>query len=117
MPAVPQHVPVRLTQAQRRVIAQIIPGLADRLKLDERNQRAIPFTLAELKAINWLAQEEATYAGAGRRRNTLLHVTGLTARAFDQSRGLGAIPAAERVYQLKIILLDTRRPRSGGASR
>jgi hypothetical protein len=110
MPGSQQHYPVKLTQAQRKAVAEVAPELADRLKLDERNQRAIPFTLAELKAINWLAQEEATYAGAGRRRNTLLHVTGLTARAFDQSRGLGAIPAAERVYQFRITLLDTRPP-------
>src|SRR4029077_12012270 len=34
----------------------------------------------------------------------------LAARALDRSRGLGAIPAAERVYQFKITLLDTRPP-------
>ena len=37
MPAVPQHFPVRLTQAQRRVIAEVVPALAGRLKLGERN--------------------------------------------------------------------------------
>ena len=29
-----QHFPVRLTQAQRKVVAQAVPGLADRLKLE-----------------------------------------------------------------------------------
>ena len=44
-----QRFPVRLTQAQRKVVAEVAPELADRLKLDERNQRTIHFTLAELK--------------------------------------------------------------------
>jgi hypothetical protein len=34
-----QHFPIRLTQAQRRAIAEVIPDLAGRLKLGERNQR------------------------------------------------------------------------------
>src|SRR5262249_42374245 len=40
-----QHFAVRLTQAQRKVVAEIVPELSERLKLDERNQRTIPFTL------------------------------------------------------------------------
>ena len=43
--------PVKLTQAQRKAVAEIAPELAKRLKLDEKNQRAIPFTLAELRAV------------------------------------------------------------------
>ena len=46
-----QQFPVRLTQAQRKVVAEIVPKLADRLKLDERNQRTIQFTPAELKKV------------------------------------------------------------------
>jgi hypothetical protein len=76
MPAVPQHFAVRLTQAQRKVVAEIAPDLADRLKLDERNQRT----------------------------------TDLAAQALDRSRGFGAIPAAERVYQFKITLLESHPP-------
>jgi hypothetical protein len=30
MPAVPQHFPVKLTQAQRKVVAEIAPALADK---------------------------------------------------------------------------------------
>jgi hypothetical protein len=43
-----QLFPIRLTQAQRRVVARIAPEMADRLKLAEDNQRSIPFTRAEL---------------------------------------------------------------------
>jgi hypothetical protein len=110
MPAVPQHVPVRLTQAQRKVVAEIAPELADRLKLGERNQRTIPFTLAELRAIKVKAGKAIRQAGTGMVRSSLRHVTDLAAQALDRSCGLGAIPAAERVYQFRITLLDTRPP-------
>ena len=39
-------------------------------------------------------------------RNSLRHVTDLTTQALDRSRGVGAIPAAGRLYQFKITLLD-----------
>jgi hypothetical protein len=65
MPSVPQHFPVRLTQAQRRIVAEVAPELGDRLKLDERNQRTIPFTLAELRAIKEKAGKAIRQAGTG----------------------------------------------------
>src|SRR5205807_2335117 len=49
-------------------------------------------------------------ASTGMVRNSLRHVTDLAAQALDRSRGLGAIPAAERVYQFRITLLDSRPP-------
>src|SRR5262249_1568964 len=110
MPAVPQHFLVRLTQAQRKVVAEIASALADRLKLDERNQRTIEFSLAELKAIKEKAAKAIRHASTGMVQNSLRHVTDLTAQALNRSRGLGAIPAAERVYQFKITLLDTQPP-------
>src|SRR5262249_41778539 len=110
MAAVSQHVPVRLTQAQRKVVAEIVPELADHLKLGEKPQRTIRFTLAELKAIKEKAGEAVRHAGTGMKRNSLRHVTDLAVQALDRSRGLGAIPAAERVYQFKITLKDSHPP-------
>jgi hypothetical protein len=86
------HFPVRLTQAQRKVVAEIIPLLADRLKPEEQNRQTIQFTLAELKAIRWLAKNEARHAETGMRRDTLWHVTDLTAQALDRSRDRGDAP-------------------------
>ena len=110
MPDSQQHFPVRLTQAQRKAVAEIAPDLADRLKLDEKPQRTIQFTLAELKAIREKAGRAMRQARTGVLLNSLRHVTDLTAQALDRSRGLGALPAAERVYQFKITLLDARPP-------
>ncbi len=105
-----QHFSVRLTQAQRKVVAEIAPELADRLKLDERNQRTIPFTPAELKTIKEKAGEALGHASTGMVRNSLRHVTDIAAQALDRSRGPGAIPAAERVYQFRITLLESQPP-------
>src|SRR6516165_7265824 len=98
MPVSRQHFPVRLTQAQRKAVAEIAPELADRLKLGERNQRTIPLTLAELKAIKEKAGQAIRHAGTGMARNSLRHVTDLAAQALDRSRGRSAIPAADRLY-------------------
>jgi hypothetical protein len=109
--------PVRLTQAQRKAVAEIVPELADRLKLDERNQRTIPFTLAELKAIKEKARRAVRHASTGMVRNSLRHLTDLTAQALECSRGVGAIPTAERLYQFKFTLLNTEPGVSGSHCR
>lgn len=101
---------VILTQAQRKVVAEIVPELADRLKLVEKPQRAIKFTLAELKAIQKSAAAGVRQASTGMKRNSLRHVADLTAQALDRSQGIGSIPAAERVYQFKITLKDSQPP-------
>ena len=102
--------PVRLTQAQRKVVAEFAPELADRLKVDEPNQRTIPFTLAELRAVKEKAGRAIRQAGTGMVRNPLRHVTDLTAQALDRARGLGAVPDAGRVSQFRVTLLDARPP-------
>jgi hypothetical protein len=91
-------------------VAEVAPELADRLMLDERNQQTIPFTPADLKAIKEKAGKAMPQASTGLVRNSLRHVTDLAAQALDRSGGLGAIPAAQRVYQFKLTLLDTRPP-------
>jgi pRiA4b ORF-3-like protein len=108
MPSSQQHFPVNLTQAQRKVVAEIAPEFADRLKLNERNQRTIPFTLTELTAIKEKAGQAIRQARTGMLRNSLRHVTDLTAQALERFQGLGSIPASERIYQFRITLLDTQ---------
>ena len=110
MPASPQSYPVRLTQAQRKALADTAPEFADRLKLDEKPQRTIPFTSAELKVIQTAVARRLRTAWTGMRRNSLRHVAGLTAQALDRSRGIGAIPVAERLYQFKVTLRDVAPP-------
>jgi hypothetical protein len=98
--------PVLLTQAQRKVLAEIAPELAHRLKLDEHGGRTIRFTPAELLTMKQRAGRAVQSATSGVKRNSLSLIDLLTREALDRSRGLGAIPAAERVYQFRITLLE-----------
>jgi hypothetical protein len=110
MPAVPQHFPVKLTQAQRRVVAEIVPALASRLKLGERNPRTIHFTLAELQAIREKAGSAVRHAVSGREENALRRVLDAATHVIEHHRGAGSNPAPERLYQFRITLLDTQPP-------
>jgi Protein of unknown function (DUF2934) len=86
------QVPVKLTQPQRKAVAQIAPGLADRLKLGEKPRRTIPFSLAELKAIKEKARGTLRQGGTGRTRVPLRYVFQACAQALDQHLGATALP-------------------------
>ena len=99
---------VLLTQAQRKVVADLHPKFADRLKLDERNARTINFTSKELKAIRDMAEATRPHAENGMKRNSLRHVVDAVAKSLEESEGIGSIPTAERLYQFKITLLESK---------
>ncbi len=105
-----EQFPVKLTQAQLTVIADIAPELANRLKLDEKPQRTIQLTLAELKVIKEKAGKAIRQAKTGMVRNSLRHVTDIASQALDHFQGLGSIPVSERLYQFKITLKDFHPP-------
>ena len=95
MPASAQHYPLRLTQAQRKVVAEIVPEIAGRLKLEEPDQRTMRFTVEELKIIQEKAAAEERNASTGMKRTSLRHVNDLTTQAIDHSQGIGAIAASD----------------------
>jgi Plasmid pRiA4b ORF-3-like protein len=99
--------PIKLTLAQRKIFAEIMPGLADRLKLDEPNQRNIAFTQAELKKIKEKAEAFIQKANTGYKRRPLRLVLRTTDQAIAQSQRLSA---ADTVYQFKITLLESHPP-------
>jgi hypothetical protein len=84
--------PVKLTQAQRKVVAEIAPALAKRLKLDDRGQRTIPFTLAELQTVKEKVRSALWQAGTGRSRIPLQNVFQACGQALDQHLGNTALP-------------------------
>lgn len=98
------------TQAQRKVVADLLPELSDRLKLAEKNSRTINFTSKELKAILEKAEAARPHADTGMKRNSLRHVADAIAKAIEESEGIGSIPASERLYQFKITLLESHPP-------
>jgi hypothetical protein len=87
-----QHIPVKLTQAQRKIVAEIAPKLAQQLKLDDRGQRTIPFTLAQLQTVKEKARRALRQAGTGRSRIPLRYVFQVCGQALDQHLGPAALP-------------------------
>lgn len=101
---------VLLTAAQRKVVADLLPKLADRLKLDEKNPRTISFSAKELETIQEKAKAARPHAPNGMIRNSLRHVVDAVSKALEESHGSGTIPASERLYQFKITLLEAQPP-------
>jgi hypothetical protein len=101
---------VHLTQAQRKVVADLLPKFADRLKLDVKNPRTISFTAKELESIRAKAEAARPHAENGMKRNSLRHVVDAATKVLEESEGIGSIPVAERLYQFKITLLESNPP-------
>src|SRR5262249_51300597 len=96
--------PIKLTLARRKLVAEVAPAFADRLKLDEPNQRIINFTEAELKKLKATTETAIQKTGTGYERRPLRLVLKTTAQALSQSHRL---PVAATVYQFKITLLES----------
>ena len=101
------RLPLKLTWGQRKMLAYADPGLSDRLKLDEPNQRIIDFTLAELNAIKAKAETAIQKASTGYERRPLKFVLKTTDQALAQAQRRSV---ADTVYQLKITLLGAKPP-------
>ena len=102
--------PAKFTQPQRKVIAELLPALADRLKLDEKNQRVILFTLDELRTIHQKARGAVEEAENGVKQNSLWNVVQIAFEAVEKHQGIGIIPVSKRVFQFKIFLKDWQPP-------
>jgi len=106
----PKSLNVLFTAAQRQVVADLLPELSDRLKLDEKNSRAISFTIEELTTVRDKAEVARRQADNGMKRNSLWHVVDAVTKTLEESEGIGSIPASERLYQFKITLLESQPP-------
>jgi len=104
--------PLRLTQAQRQIVADLVPEHAHRLSLTEPNQRTPKFTMNELRHI--LAQSRRAFSKAktGAKKTSMRHVIDLTSKAVrkHQEGSNVRIPASERLYQFKITLKEIEPP-------
>lgn len=105
-----QHHSIALSRGQRKALADLLPPFADRLMLDEKNPRKIPFTIDELKTIQQKAKDAIPSAESGIQRNFFRHILHETSKAIEGSHGIGSIPVPERLYQFKITLVDSQPP-------
>jgi len=104
--------PLRLTQAQRKVIAGQLASLRPDFQLDKKNQRTLQFTLNEIKEIATKCAHAARDASSGMERNSLCHVVDAAKIAIERfgEGKIHRIPAAGRLYQFKITLRDIEPP-------
>ena len=106
------NVPLNLTHAQRKVLAEVLPTLADRLKIDEAASRTISFTLKELQEIAAKCEAAVPKARTAWCGTHSTHRRGRQTRPSNSTRRAASagIPAAERVYQFKITLKGIKPP-------
>lgn len=101
---------VRFSFAQRKVVADLVPKLADRLTLGEQHPRRISFTARELETILHQAQAARRRPPNGFVRNSLRHIVDVVTQALQEAAAGEPIPVAARVYQFKITLLEVSPP-------
>ena len=100
--------PARLTLAQRQIVAELLPVLADRLLLDTKYQRTLEFTRTELDDIKRLAPDALSEATRGSRRNSLRHIRDITQTAIQRDELDKAITAAAVIFRFKVVLMDSQ---------
>lgn len=105
-----QQFPLKLTLAQRKVVAEILAPLAERLRLSEPNERLVSFSLNEMRTIHEQARLAIAATDSGMKRNSLRHVEYVTEQAIELFQGIGKIPVKERIYQIKIRLKGIKPP-------
>lgn len=101
---------VSLSRAQRRVIAEIVPSLADRLLTEENKPRKVTFTLGEWNHILQAALAGIVVTESGVERNSLQNIIITLVRAISEFAGPVSIPRSERVFQIKITLVGSNPP-------
>jgi hypothetical protein len=84
--------PIKLTQAQRKVVAEAAPALARRLKVGDQGQRTVSFTLAELQTVKEKVRSALRQAGTGRGRVPLRYVFQACGQVLDQHQSAAALP-------------------------
>lgn len=77
--------------------------------LDQKN-KVVRFSRDDWKTIHQKAKQAISHADNGVKRNSLRHIIEKIDRAIERSEGIGAIPASERIFQLKITLKDIEPP-------
>lgn len=101
---------LNLSYLQRRLIVDLLPSLADRLKTDEAAARRIPLTHAEMEEIAAKCQDAVPRARKPKIQDSLQRIVEVARDALENHRGIGRIPASERLFQFKITLKEIKPP-------
>jgi hypothetical protein len=103
-------IPVRATLAQRKIIAELLPALADRLLLDTKNQRTLEISRTELTDIVRKVSGAIRDARGGSRPNSLRLIRDVAHAAIERYELDKSIAASETIYRFRIALMDCYPP-------
>jgi Plasmid pRiA4b ORF-3-like protein len=105
-----EMIPVRMTYAQRKIVAELLPALAERLLLDTTNQRTLEFPLAELTQIKRALAGAIRDARGGSRPNSLRLIRESVHAAIERYELDKAATASATIYRFKVALMDCHPP-------
>lgn len=104
----PKNYRARLSRAQRRILAEIAPEVVDRLKLDEKHQPNIQFTLDEMRDL-LVRLQMAVKVQVNRIQRQAIHgMIDEFNRAINVAQQIGSICISERIFQFKLTLMETK---------
>lgn len=101
---------IKLTQVQRKIIAELFPQFTERVRLHEPNQRNVMFSAEELKQVQETIQGKLQQGVKGQGRHSLRLMTQVVSRALGRDQQIRSGQAAGGIYQLKITLLGIKPP-------
>ena len=102
-----QAIKILLSFLERKTIADLLPTLSCRMTLDTENGRVLTFTQDEAEAI-LKATRNNHHDFRGVKVHAAQKIVERLSKAIEDSRGIGAIPVGERLYQFKISLTVLR---------
>jgi len=98
-----QPAKILLSFLERKIIADRLPVLSGRMKLDTKSGRVLTFTQDEAQAILEVTRN-SHHDFRGVKVHAAEAITERFPKAIEDSQGIGAIPVGERLYQFKILL-------------
>jgi len=101
-------IPIRLSQAQRRSVAGLLPRLEPQLLLDESNPRILQFTEETTREIATACRRAISQGDTGKMRKSLRRTNEVAQQALKKygGRSIHQIPVAQRLFQFRISLKE-----------
>ncbi len=102
-----KQIKLSLSFYERKILADLWPEFGNRWDLKNTVGRTLTFTLDELQQLLPTVNNELGLHRA-MRRNAMRHIIEVATQAIEDSQGIGAIPVAERLYQFRILLKQSK---------
>ena len=102
-----QQIKLSLSFYERKILAELRPEFGNRWDLENTAARTLTFKLDELQQLLPALKNEPGPHRA-MRSNAVRHIIDVATQAIEDSQGIGATPVAERLYQFRISLKQSK---------